>query len=143
MKCEFFHPALHPRKKKRTPTHERNSFLSLAIIYRQNVSLGKREVWLMRTGAHTVREIRCLRCDAYLGWKILRAHELPERWKNGSFVLEREFLLLHSVYEDEEPSAYMSLSLGNPTLKLKAIGDLHRRNKPLPLRPLPSPIPAQ
>jgi hypothetical protein len=97
----------------------------------------------MHSGAHTIREINCLGCSAYLGWKIVRAHELPERWKNGAYVLERDFLLLHSVYEDEEPSMYSSVSIGIPALKLKAIADLQRRNKPLPTRPSSTATPAQ
>ncbi|KAH8115271.1 hypothetical protein DFH11DRAFT_1488552, partial [Phellopilus nigrolimitatus] len=57
-----------------------------------NVSLGRRQVWLMHTGAHTVRELACLGCKAYVGFQIVHAHEHAERWKDGAYILERQFL---------------------------------------------------
>ncbi|PAV24247.1 yippee [Pyrrhoderma noxium] len=64
-----------------------------------NVSMGPRQVWLMRTGAHTVRELKCLGCRAYVGFQIDHAHEPTEKWKDGAYILERQFLFIHSVYE--------------------------------------------
>lgn len=46
----------------------------------------------MATGAHTMQEITCLTCSSYLGWKIVRAHEESERWKEGNCLLELENL---------------------------------------------------
>ncbi|KAI5123791.1 hypothetical protein M0805_009086 [Coniferiporia weirii] len=126
-----------------------------------NVALGRRQVWLMRTGAHTVREITCLGCNAYVGFQIVRAHEPSERWKNGAYILERQFLFIHSVYEcasdsgtDSEDSS--SCRTPEPPLRLKVVEDLRqkRRSKPVsvvhdvrmsvPVRPLPAiPIPVE
>ncbi|KAF8692083.1 hypothetical protein AX14_002629 [Amanita brunnescens Koide BX004] len=68
-----------------------------------NVKLGRPSVQLMVTGAHTMQEITCSQCSTYLGWKIVRAHEHPERWKEGLCLLELE--CLHSLDD--------SIRLGN------------------------------
>ncbi|KAI0076745.1 hypothetical protein K474DRAFT_1698203, partial [Panus rudis PR-1116 ss-1] len=47
---------------------------------------------LMDTGAHTIQEVSCRICDTKLGWKIIRAHEWPEKWKEGNIVLELSLL---------------------------------------------------
>jgi hypothetical protein len=39
-----------------------------------------------------MQEITCSQCSTYLGWKIIRAHEHPERWKEGHCLLELECL---------------------------------------------------
>lgn len=46
----------------------------------------------MDTGAHTVQDVVCSVCSTTLGWKIVRAHEWPEKWKEGNIVLELELL---------------------------------------------------
>jgi hypothetical protein len=46
----------------------------------------------MATGAHTMQEITCGTCCEYLGWKIIRAHEKSESWKDGNSLLELENL---------------------------------------------------
>ena len=46
----------------------------------------------MATGAHTMQEITCGICCDYLGWKIVRAHEKSESWKDGNCLLELENL---------------------------------------------------
>ncbi|KAJ6625619.1 hypothetical protein B0H10DRAFT_2002340 [Mycena sp. CBHHK59/15] len=53
-----------------------------------NVTLSRPTVQLMATGAHTMQEITCAMCAAYLGYKIVRAFEKSERWKESSFLLE-------------------------------------------------------
>ncbi|KAJ7084412.1 hypothetical protein B0H15DRAFT_849082 [Mycena belliarum] len=53
-----------------------------------NVNLSRPTVQLMATGAHTMQEITCSSCTAYLGYKIVRAFESSERWKESSFLLE-------------------------------------------------------
>lgn len=80
-------------------------------------------MWLMTTGVHTVRTCSCLGCGAYLGWKIVRAHDGSEAWKNGAFVLERDSILVHSVYEECQWDSD-STPTSSPKLKLKAIPDL-------------------
>ncbi|PPQ67298.1 hypothetical protein CVT25_005882 [Psilocybe cyanescens] len=62
----------------------------------QNVLLAKAGVQLMATGAHTMQEITCANCSFYLGWKIIRAHESSESWKDGHSLLELENLFLQS-----------------------------------------------
>ncbi|KAF8070465.1 hypothetical protein FPV67DRAFT_1779822 [Lyophyllum atratum] len=57
-----------------------------------NVKLSRPAVQLMATGAHTMQEITCSSCSSYLGWKILRAHENSEKWKEGNCLLELENL---------------------------------------------------
>ena len=46
----------------------------------------------MDTGAHTVQECACARCGAYLGWRVARAHEPSEQWKERRFLLELTLL---------------------------------------------------
>ncbi|KAG6837851.1 hypothetical protein H0H93_016219, partial [Arthromyces matolae] len=57
-----------------------------------NVKLSHPTVQLMATGAHTMQEISCSSCSSYLGWKIVRAHEISEKWKEGNCLLELESL---------------------------------------------------
>lgn len=128
--------------------------LTSRLGHSSNVSLGERQVWLMRTGAHTVRETHCLGCGAYVGWKFVTAHEEQERWKEGAYVVERGAVLVHSVFEGDEldsdrrsdrdsMGSYAGSEQGSPgpapQLKLKPIQDLGVRNqrrwKPLPLPP--------
>ncbi|KAF8798701.1 hypothetical protein BYT27DRAFT_7122689 [Phlegmacium glaucopus] len=61
-----------------------------------NVTLAKAGVQLMATGAHTMQEITCGTCAVYLGWKIIRAHEKSESWKDGNCLLELENLNVQS-----------------------------------------------
>jgi Yippee zinc-binding/DNA-binding /Mis18, centromere assembly len=49
-------------------------------------------VQLMVTGAYTIQEMSCKNCDAYLGWRMIRAHEPDEKWKEGKYILELRFL---------------------------------------------------
>ncbi|TFK46624.1 yippee-domain-containing protein [Heliocybe sulcata] len=55
---------------------------------------------LMYTGAHTIQELACARCGAYLGWKILRAHEWSEKWKDGRFLLELAALTGYEMWDE-------------------------------------------
>lgn len=75
-----------------------------AIFNRFNVKIGKPSVQLMTTGAHTLSEVCCGSCGAYVGWKIVRAHEESERWKEGKFLLELEHL-------DAQPDPVAPLNL--------------------------------
>jgi hypothetical protein len=36
----------------------------------------------------------CAKCSAYLGWKIVKAHERTEKWKEGKWLMELENLWL-------------------------------------------------
>jgi len=57
-----------------------------------NVRYDRPSIQLMTSGAYTIQEIMCLGCSSYLGWKMVHAHELTERWKEGKHILELEFL---------------------------------------------------
>ncbi|KAF9012347.1 hypothetical protein BDQ17DRAFT_1232794 [Cyathus striatus] len=69
-------------------------FIGMASLFMEtyNVSLSRPRVQLMATGAHTMQEISCATCTAYMGWKIVRAHEPSEKWKEGHCLLELENL---------------------------------------------------
>ena len=54
-----------------------------------NIKQGPLEDRPMRTGIHTVCDIYCVYCQAYLGWKYERAYEVSEKYKEGKFILER------------------------------------------------------
>ncbi|KAF9071740.1 hypothetical protein BDP27DRAFT_1197273, partial [Rhodocollybia butyracea] len=58
----------------------------------RNVGLSVPRVRLMATGAHTMQELTCSKCSTYLGWKINKASEESERWKEGHFLIELENL---------------------------------------------------
>lgn len=64
----------------------------------------KPSILLMDSGAHTVEEFACLKCSTLLGWRIVRAHEWPEKWKEGYSVLEL------SLLEESSPSSSSSLT---------------------------------
>ncbi|KAJ7188205.1 hypothetical protein C8R46DRAFT_1054036 [Mycena filopes] len=53
-----------------------------------NVTLSTPKVELMGTGAHLLAEITCSKCTRYLGYKIVRAFERSESWKDSRFLLE-------------------------------------------------------
>ncbi|KAF9811499.1 hypothetical protein IEO21_06583 [Rhodonia placenta] len=57
-----------------------------------NTSPAAPSIMLMDTGAHTIAELACASCAAYLGWRVLRAHELSEKWKEGRCILELALL---------------------------------------------------
>ncbi|KAF8210301.1 hypothetical protein K438DRAFT_1710935 [Mycena galopus ATCC 62051] len=67
-----------------------------------NVTLLPGKVQLMQTGAHLLAEIQCTACTAYLGYKILRAFEKSESWKEGRFLLELAELV--NPYRDSSDS---------------------------------------
>jgi len=105
-----------------------------------NVSLGERKILLMHSGAYTVREIRCINCDSYIGWKIVQAHEPRERWKEDAYVLERHFLLVGSVVEGEDWDLQL---LRKPAAKLKVIDDLKMPDRRLSKIRVPSSVSAR
>ncbi|SJK97686.1 uncharacterized protein ARMOST_00939 [Armillaria ostoyae] len=57
-----------------------------------HVDLSPPIMHLMNTGAHTMQQISCQKCSAYLGMRIIRAHSHSERWKEGHYLLELENL---------------------------------------------------
>jgi len=68
----------------------------------------------MDSGVHTVEEFACGKCETLLGWRIVRAHEWPEKWKEGYSVLELSLL--------EEPDSSCSPSPSTPIQRSAARG---------------------
>ncbi|KAI8971322.1 hypothetical protein BD414DRAFT_224764 [Trametes punicea] len=93
----------------------------------KNIVLDPPSILLMDSGAYTIQEFICQSCEAYLGWKFLRAHDGPERWKEGHFILELELVQEQDGVEaatmegqqsslsriDEEPQS--SMHSGSPS----------------------------
>ncbi|TFK75412.1 hypothetical protein BDN72DRAFT_757888 [Pluteus cervinus] len=88
------HPDSFPNKSRRM-----RGFNGKASLFTEvsNVHLSAPTVQLMTTGAHTIQEITCSTCTTYLGWKIVRAHERTEQWKEGICLLEVESLFTSMV----------------------------------------------
>ena len=79
----------------------------------------------MDSGAYTIQEFICKTCDAYLGWKFARAHDGPERWKEGHFVLELDLVHEHDDADGVSPASSAS-SVGVPHHQQQAV-PLHKR----------------
>jgi hypothetical protein len=59
------------------------------LMYRLvNVSTGISQERDMTTGAHIVRDIFCLNCQRLLGWQYITAHQEPQKYKEGKYILE-------------------------------------------------------
>ncbi|RDX45409.1 hypothetical protein OH76DRAFT_1408177 [Lentinus brumalis] len=58
----------------------------------RNIALDPPSILLMDSGTYTIQEFICKTCEAYLGWRFVRAHDGPERWKEGHFILELDFV---------------------------------------------------
>ncbi|KAI0634667.1 hypothetical protein C8Q77DRAFT_1156077 [Trametes polyzona] len=58
----------------------------------KNVTLDPPSILLMDSGAYTIQEFICNSCETYLGWKFVRAHDGPERWKEGHYILELDLV---------------------------------------------------
>ncbi|KAH7303504.1 hypothetical protein B0I35DRAFT_446707 [Stachybotrys elegans] len=46
----------------------------------------------MTTGRHAIRDIRCVKCNAYVGWRYEAASVEAESYKLGKFLLEGAML---------------------------------------------------
>ncbi len=44
----------------------------------------------MTTGLHTIRDVRCGRCNQYVGWRYEKAEHEAEYYKVGKFIIEAE-----------------------------------------------------
>lgn len=54
-----------------------------------NVVLGRREDKKMLTGVYTIAHVYCSKCGEELGWQYLHAHDFTQKFKEGSFILEK------------------------------------------------------
>ena len=123
-----------------------------------NTALAAPSVLLMDTGAHTVQECACARCGAYLGWRVARAHESSEKWKEGRFLLELALLAESAPDPDDLPtpvrlqpptpvsepptpvsSAPPTALSSTPHATLRPLPLPVKLEEPAPLRPLPRP----
>ncbi|KAK0226105.1 hypothetical protein IW262DRAFT_1359762 [Armillaria fumosa] len=73
-----------------------------------HVDLSPPIMHLMNTGAHTMQQISCQKCSAYLGMRIIRAHSHSERWKEGHYLLELENLTAIVTRRKVHPSSSSS-----------------------------------
>lgn len=94
----------------------------------------------MDTGAHTIQELTCTTCSSYLGWKIVRAHEFPEKWKEGNYLLELEllennFAQAETEYEDATREFMERLQLGHRRTSTDSQGCRERPHGPRSLPP--------
>jgi len=97
--------------------HSRNgrAYLFHTVV---NVSCGPSEDRRMVTGLHTVCDIYCRTCMAYVGWKYDFAYEKSQKYKEGKFILERDRMedagvLRHGTRDPALAVANNALSLMN------------------------------
>ncbi|KAJ7218042.1 hypothetical protein GGX14DRAFT_695986 [Mycena pura] len=88
--CITSYNALLPPSAIPSDRRDFRGFSGKASLFTEtyNVTLLGPKVQLMQTGAHMLAEIHCTNCDQYLGYKIVRAFEKSERWKEERFLLE-------------------------------------------------------
>eukprot|EP00041_Stephanoeca_diplocostata_P006979 m.96459 g.96459 ORF g.96459 m.96459 type:complete len:120 (-) comp16658_c0_seq1:171-530(-) len=53
-----------------------------------NIDTGPEQVRMLLSGEHTIADVHCVSCHAYLGWKYLRAAEQENEYKIGKCILE-------------------------------------------------------
>ncbi|KDQ50282.1 hypothetical protein JAAARDRAFT_42279 [Jaapia argillacea MUCL 33604] len=102
-------------------------FNGKAALFQQtsNVTLSPPSTRLMCTGAHTIQEMTCAVCQKYIGWNIVRAHDITERWKEGKFLLELEAVTGHE--SDEEKDEKKKVEAGWGQAEQGGKGDPSRR----------------
>jgi len=61
------------------------------------VKHGKEETRQLTTGVHTVQDISCVECDTVLGWTYVHAHEPTQKYKEGKFILEKQYITQQQV----------------------------------------------
>ena len=95
---------------------------------RRNVALDPPSILLMDSGAYTIQEFICKGCETYLGWKFVRAHDGPERWKEGCFVLELDFVAAHPADSPHDSDADSADTAREVRAQARRIAHgLHRR----------------
>ncbi|KAL7421397.1 hypothetical protein Q5752_004282 [Cryptotrichosporon argae] len=57
-----------------------------------NTDIGEPEERKLLTGEHTVADLRCAVCAATLGWYYVRAPTAEQRYKEGRYVLECQYV---------------------------------------------------
>ncbi|KAF9531666.1 hypothetical protein CPB83DRAFT_848538 [Crepidotus variabilis] len=107
--CITSHNAIFPPSSMPPGSRGFKGFSGKACLFKEtyNVQLSKANVQLMTTGAHTMQEMTCTGCLSYVGWKIVRAHEKSESWKDGQFLVELESLYF-------QPEASFPIDISSP-----------------------------
>lgn len=54
-----------------------------------NCTRGPKEERILITGVHIVTDVRCVTCEAVVGWRYDEAYEESQKYKEGKYVLER------------------------------------------------------
>lgn len=71
-----------------------------------NVDFGPEKDKVMMTGLHKVKSVICIGCRQVVGWTYVFAYEESEKYKEGKFIVEREYMAKNSKnipdYNDEE-----------------------------------------
>jgi hypothetical protein len=47
---------------------------------------------MMMTGLHTVKSVMCKQCRVVIGWTYVFAYEESEKYKEGKFIVERDYM---------------------------------------------------
>ncbi|TPX37805.1 hypothetical protein SeMB42_g02724 [Synchytrium endobioticum] len=55
----------------------------------ENVTVGVKEDRILITGLHTVADINCNVCNTVVGWKYLYAYEETQKYKEDTFIVEK------------------------------------------------------
>jgi hypothetical protein len=58
----------------------------------------------MMTGLHTVKSVICKKCRSVIGWTYVFAYEPREKYKEGKFIIEKEYMIKQKVPEMVEDS---------------------------------------
>ncbi len=98
----------------------------------------------MNSGAHTIQECTCKTCGSYLGWRIVKAHEWPEKWKEGNCILELEFLTEEHADDSPLPSPLTTPTKKEYSQEETSLSPTRTRSHipPLPYSPQLPPIPS-
>ncbi|XP_061359119.1 protein yippee-like At4g27740 [Gastrolobium bilobum] len=91
--------AIYRCKNCQTPIALRSELLSKSYMgktgpafmfsHARNIIAGPKQNRELITGLYTVAGIFCSNCGEELGWKYIQAYEARQKFKEGSFIIER------------------------------------------------------
>eukprot|EP00037_Helgoeca_nana_P014400 m.134457 g.134457 ORF g.134457 m.134457 type:complete len:120 (-) comp22531_c0_seq1:339-698(-) len=53
-----------------------------------NLELGPEKIRVLLTGEHTIADVHCVKCHAYVGWKYVHAEDQENEYKIGKTIIE-------------------------------------------------------
>lgn len=57
----------------------------------------------MMTGLHTVKSVMCKQCRVVIGWTYVFAYEESEKYKEGKFIVERDYMAKKTdIFEQDQ-----------------------------------------